>query len=71
VRANVRNVLAELYLAGAVIISLVLAAILAQIPAVAFGGFFIMAAVLIAADLVLYILMKLGVLKAPRDNRST
>lgn len=68
--ARFRTVSPEMFLAGAVIISLTLAAVLSQIPGLAFGGFLVMAGVLVAADLVLYILMKLGVLKTPRDGRS-
>ena len=48
-------------------ISLVIAGIISQIPALAFGGFRQMAIVLVLSDLVLYILMKLGLFK-PRDR---
>ena len=67
-RAEIRNLTPEMYLAVAVIISLTLAAILSFVPGVAFGGFLVMAGVLVAADVVLYILMKLGILKTSRGN---
>lgn len=60
----------ELYLAGGVIVSLVAAGIFSRVPAIAFGGFTRMAAVLVATDVVLYVLMKLGLMKAPRDRAS-
>ena len=69
--ARFRTVSPEMFLAGAVIISLTMAGVLSQIPGLAFGGFLVMAGVLVAADLVLYILMKVGVIKAPRHNGST
>jgi len=42
---------------------MLLAAILTQVPAIAFGTFWQMAAILIAADLTIYLAMKLGWLK--------
>ena len=57
----------ELYLVGSVLISLAIAGIISQIPAMAFGGFHRMAIVLVLSDLVLYILMKLGMFKG-RDR---
>ena len=65
---NFRSASSESYFAASAVVSVVLAAIARQIPAIAFGTFLQMAAVLIAADVVLYLLMKLGVLKAPRDR---
>lgn len=56
-----RNLTAEAYLAGALLISLIAAAILSRVPGLAFGGFIQMTAILVSADVLLYILMKLGV----------
>lgn len=58
----------ELYLVGSVAISIAIAAIVSRIPALAFGGFRQMVIVLVISDVVLYVLMKLGVFKAPRDR---
>jgi hypothetical protein len=63
-----RNASPELYLAGSVVVSIVIAAIVVRIPALAFGRFFPVAGVLVASDMVLYILMRLGLLKPPRDR---
>lgn len=71
VRTRFRNASPEAYLAVAVIISIAIAAVLAQIPALAFGGFVPMALILIAADIVLYVLMKLGIVKSSRNNQPT
>ncbi len=68
--SQLRNPSPEVYLAGAVVISLVLAAILTQIPAFAFGGFVRMAAVLVVADLALYVLMKLGAFGSRSNGRT-
>lgn len=62
--ANSANVSAERYLVGAVVVSVVLAAIAVQVPALSFGSFVAMAGVLVAADVVVYVLMKLGFFKA-------
>jgi hypothetical protein len=70
VRAYFRKASPELYLAGLIVVSLGLAAIVAQFPGLAFGSFVRMAGVLIGADLVLYVLMKLEVVKAPRDRKT-
>lgn len=58
----------EVYLVGSVAISIAIAAVVSRIPALAFGGFLQMVIVLIISDVVLYVLMKLGVFKAPRDR---
>ena len=62
--ANSANVSAERYLVGAVVVSVVLAAVAAQVPALSFGSFVAMAGILIAADVVVYALMKFGVFKS-------
>jgi len=56
----------ELYLAGSVVVSLAIATIVVRIPVLAFGRFLPVAAVLVASDLVLYVLMKVGLLSSPR-----
>lgn len=63
--ANSANVSAERYLVGAIVVSVVLAAVAARIPALSFGSFAAMAVILVAADVVVYALMKLGMFKSP------
>jgi hypothetical protein len=58
---------AERYLAGATVVSVAVAAIAANVPLLAFADFVQMAAVLVAADIVIYALMKFRLLKALRD----
>lgn len=55
-----RNLTPEAFLAGALLVSLIAAAVLSRVPGLAFGGFLQMAAILVSADILLYILMKLG-----------
>jgi hypothetical protein len=64
----IRNSTAEGYTLYGAVVSVLVAALLTQIPALRFGSFWMMAGVLIGADLVLYGLMKLGVFKAPGDR---
>jgi hypothetical protein len=64
----IRNSTAEGYTLYGAVVSVLVAAVLTQIPALRFGSFWMMTGVLIGADLVLYLLMKVGVFKAPRDR---
>jgi hypothetical protein len=66
-RRIVQDISAERYLAGATVVSVALAAIAAKLPLHAFADFVQMATVLIAADVVIYALMKLRLLKTLRD----
>ena len=66
-RRIVQEISAERYLAGATVVSVALAAIAAKLPLLAFADFVQMATVLIAADVVIYALMKLRLLKTLRD----
>ena len=66
-RRIIEEISAERYLAGAIVVSVALAAIAATLPLLAFADFVQMAAVLIASDLVIYALVKLRFLKIPRD----
>lgn len=66
-RRIVQDLSAERYLAGATVVSIALAAVAAKVPLLAFADFVQMVAVLIASDLVIYALMKLGLLKTHRD----
>jgi hypothetical protein len=66
-RRIVQDISAERYLAGATVVSVALAAIAAKLPLLAFADFVQMATVLIAADVVIYALMKLRLLKTLRD----
>ena len=50
-------------------VGVLLAAILTLVPFLAFGTFWRMAGILIAADLVVYVAMKLGLLKRWRDQK--
>lgn len=65
----IRNSTAERYTLYAAVLSILIAAVLTQIPVLRFGSFWLMAGVLVGADLVLYLLMKIGLFKAPRDQR--
>jgi hypothetical protein len=58
------NISAERSLIGAVLVSIVVAAIASRVSALAFGSFLAMAAVLIAADIVVYALTKAGLFKS-------
>ena len=66
-RRIVQGISAERYLAGAIVVSIALAAIAAKVPLLAFADFVQMTAVLVAADLVIYALMKFRLLKISRD----
>ena len=46
-----------------------MAALLTLVPTVAFGTFWQMTAILVSADLAVYLAIKLGWLKMPRDNK--
>lgn len=67
-RAYFRNAPPELYLVVAVVISIAICAVFTQIGFLRFGSFGVMAAVLVASDVVIYLLMKLRVVKSPRDR---
>ena len=66
-RRIVEEISAERYLAGAIVVSIALAAIAARVPLLAFADFVQMAGVLIASDIVIYAFMKLRLLKISRD----
>lgn len=61
---KLNNFSAERALIRAALVSIAVAAIASQVPAFAFGRFGAMASVLIAADLVVYVLTKLGLFKS-------
>lgn len=69
-RAYLRNASAELHLAGAAVVSIAIAAIFARVPLMRFGNFVEMSIVLLASDVVVYLLMKAGLMKSPRDRGS-
>lgn len=58
----------EFYAIGNAVIGVSLAALLTRIPAGAFGSFWQMAIVFIIADLIVYIVMKLGWIRMPRQR---
>jgi hypothetical protein len=68
VRAYLRHPSPEQYLVVAVVISVAICVVFTQIGFLRFGSFGVMAAVLVASDVVIYLLMKLGVVKSPRDR---
>ena len=51
-------------------VGVLMAALLTLVPTVAFGTFWQMTAILLGADLVVYLAMKLGWLKMRRDRSS-
>jgi hypothetical protein len=57
---------AETYALANAIVAVLMAALLTRTPAVAFGTFWQMAAILIVADVVVYVVMKLGWIRTPR-----
>ena len=56
---------AEGFAVTSAIVGVMLAALLAQTKVLAFGSFRMMAAVFIVADLLTYIIMKMGIIKSP------
>ena len=58
----------ESFALGSAVVGVLIAALLTLVPVVAFGTFWQMAAILVGADLVVYLAMKLGWLKM-RDVR--
>jgi hypothetical protein len=61
------NPSAESSLLLAVIVSIVVAFVASRVPALAFGSFVQMVAILVAADLIVYLVMKIGLLSTPGD----
>lgn len=68
-RAYFRNASPELYLLVAALVSIAIAGILTRIPLLHFGTFREMSGVLVISDVLVYLLMKFGVLQSPRDGR--
>jgi predicted permease len=56
----------ESYAVGSAIVAVLMAAVLTRTPAAAFGTFWQMIAILLGADIVVYVMMKLGWIKLPR-----
>ena len=67
-RTHLRNASPELYLVVAATVSIAIAAIFTRVPLLRFGSFTGMSIVLLASDLVIYVLMKTGLMKSPRDR---
>jgi uncharacterized membrane protein affecting hemolysin expression len=61
--ANIRS--PEIFMLVSAVIGIVLAALLAQTRLLAFGSFPMMAIAFVVADLAVYVLMKVGVIKLP------
>ncbi len=55
----------ESYAVTSVVVGILMAAVLTQIPAFAFGAFWQMAVAFVVADIVVYAMMKIGWLKGP------
>ncbi len=51
------------------IVGIFLAALLAQTRVLAFGSFGVMVLIFLSTDLMLYVTMKLGLIKSPKDWR--
>ena len=58
---------AEGFVITSAILGVMLAALLAQTRVLAFGSFRMMATVFIVADILTYIIMKMGIIKSPND----
>lgn len=67
-RAYLRSASPELYLIVAAAVSIAIAALVTRVPLLRFGGFVEMSIVLLASDVVIYVLMKIGLMKSPRDR---
>jgi hypothetical protein len=63
VTGHIRKPSPETYLAGSAIVSVVIALVLSRLPQLAFGSFVRMTAVLIAADVVVYVLTKFRLIR--------
>ena len=62
------NPSAEQYTLIAIAISIGVAGLATKIPLISFGSFSHMAAILVLSDLVLYVMIKLGVVKVLREG---
>lgn len=70
-RDRLRNSSPEVFALYSAVVGIALAALLAQTRVLAFGSFQMMLATFLVADLGLYAMMKLRLIKSPRDrNRS-
>ena len=67
-RAYLRNASPEVYLIIAAGVSIAIAAIVTRVPLLRFGSFVEMSIVLLASDVVIYLLMKIDLMKSPRDR---
>ena len=67
-RAYLRNSSPERYLVVAAAVSIAIALIVTRVPLLRFGSFLEMSVVLLASDVVIYVLMKIGLVKSPRDR---
>lgn len=67
-RAYLRNASPEAYFVAAAIVSIAIAAFFTWIPLLHFASFIEMAGILVVSDVVIYVLMKIGLMKSPRDR---
>lgn len=68
---SLRNATAEGYALFSAVASIVVAAVFSQIEWLSFGTFLQMLAAFLAADVVFYAVMKLGLIKSPRMRNRT
>jgi hypothetical protein len=59
----------EAFALASAVVGVLMAALLTLVPAASFGTFWQMTAILLSADLVVYLAMKLGWLKMRRDRK--
>lgn len=69
-RAYLRNASPEVYFVATAIVSIAIAAVFTWIPLFRFGSFIEMAGILVVSDVVIYGLMKFGVMRSPRDRNT-
>ena len=68
-RDRIRNASPEVFALYSAIVGIALAAVLSQTRILAFGSFQMMLVSFLVADIGLYAMMKLGLIKSPRDRR--
>jgi hypothetical protein len=67
-REQFRNASAELYFVLSAVVSVVIAFVATRFRLTAFGSFVHMAAILVSADVMVYVLTRAGLLKVPRGR---
>lgn len=70
-REKLRNLSPEAFTLFSALVGIALAAALALTRVLAFGSFRMMVAVFLVTDLAVYVMMKVGIIKSPRDWRAS